>query len=205
MKKVISLFLALVLCLSLCACGNTKDENASESVSQETSQEIIKEESEETSQENSQEVITEESEEISEEVESEESTPVVTDHFDTETFSLVCTGAEKAHPGLNDYGEENLWIIKFDFINKTAEHTEVQDYCRVTFYQNNIEVDPIPGVYSSGEDHYTLCTNYWKNCFNGSCLSVARAIEFADASPVTIFMEDKETGTIATITVELTE
>ena len=52
-------------------------------------------------------------------------------------------------------------------------------------------------------DCNATCCNYFKEVMNGATISYDRGILTTDSSPVTIFMEDKQTGEMASITIEL--
>lgn len=119
----------------------------------------------------------------------EESKQETAEFLDTDEGSLRCVSIEKANSGLCD--EENVWVVTFEFTNKTAEPKECQNLFDMTFFQNNVEVDEISSYSSSGGDHYELLGNYFKETLNGGTITFGEAIILTDESPVTVFMEEK--------------
>lgn len=218
MKKALSLLLILMLCLSVCACGNTKDENVSETVSEE----VIEKENEEIIEE----VTEEESEEVTEEAETEveEVIYVLGDIIETDLFKITPSFTGYAYE-LANWPDENFMTPAGKFSGQTPyggdeEKTTIYGEILVEYVGNeksdvtlnlNLSADYDDGFIFTGEDvDINYCVSLdgdWKydnymtfEPLSSSttrivryCISVPEVVETTSEKPllVTIFVNDE--------------
>ena len=182
MKKWIVMLLVVAMLVSFAACGNQQEETQNQTETQPVSQEAT-------------EMPTEES------VPEEPAT--LPEFLDSQTGGIKYTGCEKGEPGLTDYEVKDFVVVHLEFTNKQPLPKKVSEMYNVQFFQNNVEIEQVASFWSTGGEQYDACCNYFKEVMNGATISYGRGILTTDSSPVTIFMEDKQTGEMASITIEL--
>lgn len=172
-RKIISIFLAAILCVSVAACSNgTSTESVSETSTESTSVESVS-----TSE------ASEESTSESEQGTEQETGTVEKINLDNSEGTLTYTNYELT----TDYEGNPAILVYYDYTNKKAETS----YAQMTFYpqafQNGVECDL--AILMDDNEAYN---NASKEITTGTTINIAFAYALQDTtSPVTIEVTDQ--------------
>ena len=177
MRKILAFILALVMVLSLAACGGGNDAPSTEP------NDVPDENTEPSDVQTPEDEPEPEPEEVTHDV----------DRIDMETESgkLVYTDYEFAGESFySDYvaGDPSKTIIlNFDFTNKESKPSGVQSAFSITVYQNGAEIN--------GPSSWAHSTEAMDNFFNtgmkDSTIPIGRAYILNDTSPLTVMVEER--------------
>lgn len=179
MKKhrILSVLLALMMGLSLCACGG--DDAASSPDQSETPSQSAEPSTSPSPSE--------------EPVESSDSGPQVESiDLETDAGRLVYSSYEFVGEGFyNEYvsGDPSKTVIlNFDYTNKETKPARTQDHFYITVYQNGTELQ-LPESWSQSPESLD---NFFTTSMKDNTLPVGYPCVLQDYSPVTIMVEDRE-------------
>ncbi len=184
-KKIISVGLVLLFCLSLFACGKS-DKTPDSDDAQKT---------EDTQTVSDADEATEAPSEAEEDAEEEQDPYVDTINLATEKGKIKYLKFEPAASGLLSSDStaktsKYAYVFSFAFTNLEAKPSQCQNAFRIQFFQNGVELEDNHSWSSKGGEQYNLVGAYFNDVMKDGTVTFGRIVVGTDDSPVTIMVSE---------------
>ena len=178
-RKSATLAVAAMLALSLCACGGGSAQPATD---EQPAEGVATEQAETTEETDAVEL------EPEDEATPEEYDPMV-DNIDLtlEGGSIRYVSFEQANEGLVD--ADGALVFVFEFTNEQSKPAQCQNFFRIQFFQNGVELKGDLSYSSAGGEQYDLIGAFFSEAMKGGTITFGRIVVPQDDSPITIMVE----------------